>query len=267
MDHEAATTTDLDEGPAVVSVGEALRLSVFAVQFLTRLPTPHIEVRDGDLRRASALFPLVGLVVAGVGVAARAGLEPWWGAVVATIVAVGLEVAVTGAFHEDGLADVFDGVWGGWDPARRIEIMRDSRLGTYGTAALLGALGLRVALVAPLDLAWFVRATVLGHVVGRASIVVMVRLLPAASDQGHGAKVSQPLGWLGTSVALVTTGLVLLACLGTLAWVPVVAAVLPVAATRRLYRRRLGGLTGDCLGATVALVQLAVLAAVTLVAG
>ncbi|MFP5308335.1 MAG: adenosylcobinamide-GDP ribazoletransferase [Actinomycetes bacterium] len=258
-----------DGGPGrgdVVSLGEGARLLAFATGFLTRLPVPRTEVRDGDLRRASALFPFVGLLVAAVGVAAWAAVEPFWGAVVATVVAVGVEVAVTGAFHEDGLADVFDGVWGGWTPQRRIEIMRDSRLGTYGTAALVGALSLRVAMLVPLDLAWFARATVLGHVVGRASIPVMVRLLPAASDQGHGARVSEPLGWLGTSVAALTTAGTLVVCLGTLAWVPLVAAALPVAATRRLYRRRLDGLTGDCLGATVALVQLAVIAAVTLVA-
>lgn len=244
---------------------EALRLTAVAFQFLTRLPVPAIRVADGDLRRASAAFPLVGVGIAGIGIAVRAGSAPLWGLLVATIAATAAEVAATGAFHEDGLGDVVDGIWGGWDPAQRIEIMRDSRLGTYGLIGLVTVLGLRVALLAPLDLAWFARATLTGHVLGRASILVMVRLLPAASDQGHGAKVTQPVGPLGTAVAAGTTVVVCLVALGAWAWVPFAAALVPIAATRRLYRRRLGGLTGDCLGATNQLVHLAVLAAVALV--
>lgn len=229
---------------------EALRLFAVAVQFLTRLPVPAIRVDEGDLRRASMFFPFIGILVAGVGVGVRAGTEWALGASVATVLALTAMVAVTGAFHEDGLADSVDGIWGGWTPERRIEIMRDSRLGTYGAAALILSLALRYTLLAGFDLAGFAGLAFAGHVVGRAAGLAMAALLPAASDQGHGAQVAGPLGWGGAIVAAVTTLAVLVVVCGIWFWVPLVAAAVGVAAVRRLARRRLEGLTGDVLGAT-----------------
>jgi adenosylcobinamide-GDP ribazoletransferase len=178
-----------------------------------------------------------------------------------------VEVGVTGAFHEDGLADVFDGLWGGWTVEDRLRIMRDSRLGTYGTIALVTVLALRVTLLAGLDPSWFWRATLVGHVVGRASILVLIRLLPPADDGGSGAAVSEPVGVGGTVVASITVVAVCVVALGGFAWVPLAAALIPIALTVRLYRRRLGGIVGDALGATTQLVHLASLAAIALLPG
>ena len=258
--------TNSDE-PATISVWEPVRLAVVAGRFLTRLPLPEPTFRDGDLRRATGAFPLVGVAVAALGIAAYAVVEPLWGVVVAVVVATAVEVGATGAFHEDGLADVADGLWGGWTVADRLRIMRDSRLGTYGTVALVGVLALRVALLVGLDPAWFWRATLVGHVTGRASILVMVRLLPPADEGGSGAQVSDPTGPVGSVVALTTTAAVAVVALGAAAWVVVAAAVVPIVLTTVLYRRRLGGVTGDALGATNQLVHLAVLAAVALLPG
>lgn len=261
-------TTDADPSPpAPTTAWEPLRLFVVAVRFLTRLPLPEPTFHPGDLRRATGAFPLVGVLVAGAGIAAYAVVEPLWGAVVAVLVATAVEVGVTGAFHEDGLADVADGLWGGWTVEDRLRIMRDSRLGTYGTVALVGVLALRVALLAGLDPGWFWRATLVGHVLGRAAILVMIRLLPPADDGGSGAQVSEPTGAVGTAVAAVTSVAVLAAALGTAGWLPLVAAVPPIVLTTVLYRRRLGGITGDALGATNQLVHLAALAAVALLPG
>lgn len=229
---------------------ETLRLLAVAVQFLTRFPVPAIRVDDGDLRRASMFFPFVGVLVAGVGLAVRAGTEWALGASVATVLALTAMVAATGAFHEDGLADAVDGIWGGWTPERRIEIMRDSRIGTYGAAALILSLALRYTLLAGFDLIGFARLVFAGHVIGRAAGLAMAALLPAASDQGHGAKVAGPLGWGGAIVAAITTLAVLVVACGIWFWVPLAAAAVAVAAVRRLARRRLAGLTGDVLGAT-----------------
>lgn len=231
-------------------MSETLRLMGVAAQFLTRLPVPAIRVEEGDLRRASMFFPAIGLLVAATGIAVRAGTEWAWGAPVATVLAVTAMVAVTGAFHEDGLADTVDGVWGGWTPQQRVEIMRDSRIGTYGMVALVSSLALRFALLVSVDLADFARLTVAGHVTGRAAGVAMAALLPAATDQGHGAKVAGPLGWGGATVVAGTLLAVLLVVSGIWLWVPLCAVGLTLAALRRLVRRRLGGLTGDVLGAT-----------------
>ncbi len=246
---------------------EPVRLFVVATRFLTRLPLPEPTFREGDLRRATGAFPLVGVLVAAAGIAAYAVVEPFWGVTVAVVVATAVEIGVTGAFHEDGLADVADGLWGGWTVTDRLRIMRDSRLGTYGTVALVGVLALRVTLLAGLDPAWFWRATLVGHVLGRAAILVMIRLLPPADDGGSGAQVSEPTGPVGSAVAALTAAVALAATLGLDAWVPLAAAAVPIALTTVLYRRRLGGITGDALGATNQLVHVAVLAAVALLPG
>ena len=241
---------------------EALRILAVALQFLTRLPVPAIRVVDGDLRRATAVFPLVGLVVGGIALGAWAVVEPLLGAVPAAVVAVTVAVAVTGAFHEDGLADTFDGLWGGWDPVARVEIMRDSRVGTYGACALVLSLAGRVGLLAGLALPGAARALLVGHTVSRAAILVQIRLLPPISDRGSGAQVAEPLGPLGSTVAAITTlGVCVLA---TGWWTPAVlfGALLVTVAVRRAARRRIGGLTGDVLGATQQLVLLAVVATV-----
>lgn len=237
-----------------------------AVQFLTRIPVPDPGFHEEDLRRSTAAFPLVGALVGGVGALVATVVWPVVTPVVAALLLTAAEVAVTGAFHEDGLADTFDGLWGGWTVQRRIEIMRDSRLGTYGATALLLALGLRVAVLAGIGLerglAGVVVATLCGHVLGRAAILVVVRLLPPADTGGSGARVADPLGAFGLLVAGATTALVLGLALGTSAWVPLLVAVPVVAGAAATWRAKLGGVTGDTLGATEQLVHLATLVTV-----
>ena len=228
---------------------EPFRLFAVAVQFMTRFPVPAIRVEEGDLRRASMFFPLIGVLVAGAGIAVRAAAGWLWGPGVGTVAAVLAMVAVTGAFHEDGLADTADGVWGGWSPAQRLRIMRDSRLGTYGSVALFGVLALRLALLAPLPLDRFAATVLIGHVTGRSAGLALAALLPAARDQGHGAKATGLPPGAGVVVAAATLAAVLALCAGRWAWAPLLAAALGVLAVRRLARRRLNGLTGDVLGA------------------
>jgi adenosylcobinamide-GDP ribazoletransferase len=245
--------TDAPAGPLLLEPG---RLLLVAIRFLTRIPVPEPRFCDGDLRRATPLFGLVGAIVAGCGIATYLLASMLFDPVVAVLLATAVEVGVTGAFHEDGLADVADGIWGGWTKEDRLRIMRDSRLGTYGTVALVLVLALRVALLAGMDATTFWQATLAAHVLGRAAITVMIALLPPADTGGSGAAVSDPASRLGWLTVIGVTGVVLWVTFGAWAWVPVVAAALPIAATRRLYRRRLGGITGDALGATVMLVHL-----------
>jgi adenosylcobinamide-GDP ribazoletransferase len=268
------------------TVLEPLRLFVVALQLLTRLPLPEVKLGHDDLRRASALFPLVGAVVAGIGIGVRAAVEPLWGTGVATVAALAAMIAVTGAFHEDGLADTADGLWGGWDPARRLAIMRDSRIGTYGAVALIVVLGLRASLLLPLGLADFARAVACGHVLGRASVLLLARLLPAATASATeeqapeaarptsgeparprlGAAVAGPLSLRGGLAAAVVVALTALLATGVWAAVPLLAGLLTCLLCARLFRRRLGGITGDTLGAATQLVDLAAVAAITALA-
>lgn len=243
-------------------VREGARLALVATQFSTRLPLSAVEARAGDLRRASAAFPLLGLVLALVATVVRAVVDPWWGPTAATIVAVGVVVAVTGALHEDGLADTVDGLWGGDSPARRLEVMRDSRLGAYGVLALVGALGLRVALLAPLGVGGFARAVVCGHVLGRTAMLAAVHALPPAGGWSSEQMSGGP-GRAGLAVAGVTTAVA--AAVATELWALLVLAAAGAVAALVVWllRARLGGFTGDTLGAVAQVVDLAAVAAVS----
>lgn len=238
---------------------DGLRILAVAFGFLTRLPVPRVEVREGDLTRASTLFGLVGLVVATLGVGVRLLVGWVWDPVVGGVAGVLTVTLVTGAFHEDGLADSADGLWGGWEPAERLRIMRDSRLGTYGTVALLTVFALRFALLVPLALAPFAVALLCGHVLGRAAGPVLVHLLPAVSASSS-AQIAGQLGPAGRSVtALVVLVPVVLAA-GVLV-VPLTAVALTVIGLcAAVYRRRLGGINGDTIGATTVLVEVATIA-------
>ncbi|HEX6338348.1 MAG TPA: adenosylcobinamide-GDP ribazoletransferase [Jiangellaceae bacterium] len=238
-----------------------------AVGLLTRLPVlPRSGGESGGgLAGAVGYFPLVGLLIAAAGVGTWAILEPVLGPLVAALASVLATVVVTGAMHEDGLADVADGFWGGSTPQRRLEIMRDSRVGTFGVLAVTGDVLLRAALLASLDLANVVRVLVAGHVIGRAAPLVLVAWLPPARANGLGARMAKPRR-SGVVLATVTVVTAAVAVAGGWGAVPIVAAGAAVAAVGWIAHRRIGGYTGDVLGAGVLMVNLAVAAAVAALA-
>jgi adenosylcobinamide-GDP ribazoletransferase len=229
-----------------------------AVGFLTRLPAGRAG--GADLTGAAGFFPLVGAIVAAAGLGVWLAAEPLLGPLAAAAAAVLATVALTGAVHEDGLADTVDGLWGGATPQRRLEIMRDSRLGTYGAVALAGDLLLRTALLAPLEPAGVARVLLAGHVIGRAAPLVLAAWLPPARPDGQGARLRR-VGRGGALLAAATAAAAAVAAASW--WAPVVlgAAGLAVAALGRAARRRLGGVTGDVLGAGVQVAGLAAAAA------
>ena len=239
-----------------------------ALGFLTRIPVGRVESAEPSLTRIAAYFPLVGVVVAAVGFGA------WWvgtsllGSLAGAVLSVVAAVMVTGALHEDGLADTVDGLWGGATPSERLAIMRDSRLGTYGAVAVVADLLLRVALLAPYGTSdWFDVAGLLlaGHVVGRAAPVVLAATLPPARTDGQGARLAPPTR-RDLVIAVGTAVLAAVLAVGWWAPVPLLAAGLTMAAVRQAARRRLGGGTGDVYGAAVALTNLAVAAVVVALA-
>jgi adenosylcobinamide-GDP ribazoletransferase len=229
-----------------------------AIQFLTRIPVPGLRYADGDLRRALGAFPLVGLLVAGVGVAIRVALGAILPPAPATVAAVAAMVAVTGALHEDGLADAADGLGGGHTPQERLAIMRDSRIGTYGAVALILVLGMEIALLAPLSTSGFARAVAAGAVAGRASSLPLLRWIAPAPDS------SASLAGRPSIASLAVGGLTLLATLAvTFRWeapIPLVVAALIALVCAAVVVRLLGGVNGDVLGATNRLVDVAVIA-------
>lgn len=231
---------------------------VGAVQFLTRIPVRTTAAVEHH--RVLPWFPVVGIVLGGVvGLVAAVASElasPLVGAALA--VAAGL--LLTGAFHEDGLADIADAFGGGWTVERRLEILKDSRHGTYGVAALCTSIVVRVAAAAsivggPAVIASFVAA----HTLGRSAAVVAMTCAPPATESGLGVSAAASIRRLPTSVGLVAGVAVVAAVSGW--WVaPFLAtAAIGIAATVVLAVRKIGGLAGDVLGAVEQVVECSVL--------
>ncbi len=232
-----------------------------ALALLTRLPVPRLPENVFARQADSAwAFPVVGLVVGllacAVGwVSMALGLP----ALVAAVLVTATLVISTGAMHEDGLADTADGLWGGFTRERRLEIMKDSHIGAYGVLTLIFTQLMRVALIAALLTAGDYGAFLTACIVSRTFMPVLMSTLPNARNSGLSHSVGGPRG---TTVA---AGLVLAVFCGALlmgfaATLPVLIAALVVAVLARVAKTKIGGQTGDILGATQQLAELAFLA-------
>jgi adenosylcobinamide-GDP ribazoletransferase len=223
-----------------------------SVLFLTRLRYgPAEPVGGAAIARAAWAFPIVGVVVGCVGavvyaLAWRAGL-PSWPAAALTIAAT---MAVTGALHEDGLADTTDGFGGGGTRERKLDIMRDSRIGVYGVCALTLSILLRVSALASLGApALVVPALIAAHGTARAVVPAFMFFLPPARSDGLSAGAGQPPGE-SVAAAVLLGLLILVLCLGL--W-PGLAALILLAIVAAflgwLSVSQIDGQTGDVLGA------------------
>lgn len=249
-----------------------LRLFFIALQFLTRLPTPHwVGWEPIWLNQAARYFALVGALVGAFGAALALAALQLWPPVVAAALAVAGTLWLTAALHEDGLADTCDALLGSAGRAQALAIMKDSRIGSYGAAALCSSLLLRVLLLAALlarQPLLAAAACVAAHCAGRAAAVTLMALLPYAGDEAQ-AK-ARPLvrapaltgaAWAlaGGTAALALAGL----AAPTLhhAAGAALGLLLLLGVLRAWLRRRLGGWTGDTLGAAEQLGEIVVLLA------
>ncbi len=236
-----------------------------AVRFLTRLPTPQTTsssaVAARDLAHAVRYFPLVGAVIGLMTACVCLVADHWLSGLVAVVIALVFEAVLTGGFHEDAVADTCDALGGGWTRDDILRIMKDSRIGSYGALGLFLALMLRIATLAELlgqfSSVGFVVAVVASAVFGRWLILVVMWSLPPvtsptaraslAKDAAHerpGLNLLVGSAWMlpltaGWWLVHPWNGLVLLAIsmVGVTIWI-------------RYLQRVLGGVTGDCLGAT-----------------
>lgn len=261
-----------------------LRLFFIALQFFTRVPVPAwVGFDPAWLQACVRHFPLVGACVGVAGALALAAASLCWPPLVAVLLSMAFTVWMTGGFHEDGWADTCDGLGGAVSRERALAIMKDSRLGSYGVLGLALMLGLKAAvlssLLAPVLgelneaqsshvhqvlLGWTVMALVWSHASSRLAPVLLIRALPYAGDAEH-AK-AKPLamgvsrgGLLGAVLAWATVSLALVAWVDHVGWpVPTLwhamgwatlAVLVGTWWVGRWLRRRLGGYTGDTLGA------------------
>ncbi|MFT3973857.1 MAG: adenosylcobinamide-GDP ribazoletransferase [Amaricoccus sp.] len=229
-------------------------------QFLTRVPLPvAVRFTPGRMAASQAWLPAIGLAIGAIGaavLAAAAALLPIGPAVLLSMAAT---VALTGAFHEDGLADTCDGIGGGPDRAHRLAIMRDSRLGTYGAVGLGLVLALKATTLAGLA-GLAPAALVAGHGASRASAMLVVMTSAYVRETGTGRFTARGLGRRGpllVGAATLAAAMILLATAGPGGAAAGLAGLaLGHVLARGLFERQLGGYTGDCLGATQQLSEL-----------
>ena len=267
---------------------ELVREFLLAVQFFTRVPivgrlAGWVGFSPALLRASAGHFPGVGLLVGGVAATAYAAVnamlpDTHFTPLVAAVLSTVVSVLLTGGFHEDGLADVADGLGGSYDRTRALDIMKDSRVGAFGAMALVLALLAKVALLAllgsvegvptgwdeaPLSTWYVCAALVAGHTVSRALPLLLIAWLPHVGDTA--ASKSKPLAdqitarsllvafiWLFMALALVLSVLdamnLIVACS---------FAMLALLWMGRWFKRRLQGFTGDCLGAAQQVCEIA----------
>nr|WP_241264454.1 adenosylcobinamide-GDP ribazoletransferase [Marinobacter daepoensis] len=234
-----------------------------AIGFLTRIPMlARIDYSQRLMNQSSVYFPLVGLML-GALYAATYSAALWIASpIVALVLVTILHLFVTGAFHEDGLADSVDALGGGYSVEKRLEIMKDSRIGTYGTVALVMALMLKVALLADARFVWL--ALLVAPAVSRLTPLLLMASLPYVTDPDKSKSKPVADGFSLTRL-LAATGFVLLLTATLTAWqillVPAAftAVVLVALLWGRYLHRQLGGYTGDALGASVVFSELVLL--------
>ena len=230
-----------------------------ALGLLTRIPLPRAAWQAGSTPQAAWAWPLAGLVL-GLAAALSAGLALALGLAVplAALLALAVSTVLSGGLHEDGLADCADGFWGGHDRARRLEIMKDSRIGSYGVLALVVVLALRwqamVLILAAGDWPLLIAAAVLS----RAPMAGISAALPNARGNGLSQLVGRPNAITALYAALLALVLAL-ACAGISALGMAICAALAALATAQLARAKIGGQTGDVLGASQQLAEAAAL--------
>lgn len=255
-------------------MGTCVGALVAAIQFMTRIPISSSLPTTEMLRRSPLFFPLVGLGIGGftAGVLGLAGLV--WPAWIAVLLALAAELRLTGALHEDGLADFCDAFGGGWSEDQILSILKDSRIGTYGTLGLGLGVALRATCLVVVvtrfgqqDWSYWAAALVASAAVGRWMIVLaMVLVPPMAQRRSLTRDVGRQMSWSGF----------LLSGLGALPGIVWFSYLMPTQAflaggltavamliLLRLILRKLGGVTGDCLGCIGYVSQLLLLLAAT----
>jgi len=240
-----------------------------AFTFLTRLPLGPFALHDpADLPRSAAYFPVVGLVVGLLGAAAYAVGARFWTPVLGAVLSTITTVLATGAFHEDALADALDGFGGGWSRDQILTIMKDSRVGSYALIGTVLAVAAKLAALTAIadtsDNVGVMRALVAGHVLGRWSGTLLIRMLPYVRPTNDSVRPSagQPfVASISNRRLAYATMIAVLLVVTALVWQSVSAIIVAATVTllaARYFAERLGGVTGDALGAANQIVEVCV---------
>ena len=244
-----------DKGPLV-----ALSDVRAAIGLLTRLPV-RVDSERATARGAAAAwaYPIAGLVVSliaviGMTIISAIGLP----AGVAALIGVATSTIITGAMHEDGLADTADGLWGGWDPVHRLKIMKDTYIGTYGVIAIVLSLLLRWLLLTELVHLGAGAVVIAAAMLSRAAMVGVMTWLPNARDSGLSRAVGRP----ARRIVLIAAGIAIVGAVGFIGIDGIcatIAVVVMAVGCGVIAKAKIGGQTGDILGTVQQMTEISVL--------
>ena len=229
-----------------------------ALRFFTRLPVPAWVGHSSEaLASSTRYFPAVGLVVGGIAALVFFLVSTVLPLTLAVLASMAGTLYITGAFHEDGWCDTIDGLGGSWEKERVLAIMKDSRIGSYGAAALVLLLLAKFCALIEMKPSLIAAARVGGHAVSRLGATLVMTSLDYVRDEGKAKPMSAKISRAALGFALLT-GLLPLALLP---WSQIVGGVVLAGVATLwlacLFKRRIGGYTGDCLGATQQLAEVA----------
>lgn len=235
-----------------------------AIQFLTRVPVPTPSYRADSFARSVKFFPVVGLLVGASAALVHLLLVPHFRRIVVACIVLAFLVLMTGLIHEDGLADAADGFGGGWNREKVLLIMRDSRVGNYGAAALTLSFLSRIHLLSSLPLALVPQYLIATRVLGQwTTLPLSFYLSPARAKSedgldGQGARIAR-ITSLGSLIAgTVFSFAVVIALLRARASFAIGVAIVVTLVSGLYFQRRIGGVTGDCFGAANQIAEVAV---------
>jgi adenosylcobinamide-GDP ribazoletransferase len=241
-----------------MSVRSELETFLGALRFFTRLPVPGQLGQDGvALEKAIRYYPVVGMIIGAVAAVAFALTSCFWPKTLAVLAAMVAAIYVTGAIHEDGWSDMVDGFGGGWTKERILDIMRDSCVGSFGATALVVMLLARFFALVEIDLRLVPIALIAGHALSRLCATCVLSALDYARSDGKAKAFSNRLGRGELLLATVTGLLPLLLFSPQQALLGLLLAVLSTLWLARMFKRQIGGYTGDCIGAVQQLAEVA----------
>ena len=244
---------------------------LLALGFFTRIPLPNFaDFQESDLNHSAKYFPLIGIIVGLVGAGSYAICAQFLPQNLAVLISMAATIYLTGAFHEDGLADSADGLGGGWQREQILTIMQDSRLGTYGAVVLFLVLFAKFQLLSSLNSYYVAFALIAGHALSRLAAVYVMASLSYTKPEGKAKPLATQVSLLDLSVATVfgllpfcvIVGLLLannhaLAITIKLVLMTLIPVLLSWLWWRHKVYKWLGGYTGDILGAMQQITELA----------
>lgn len=240
-----------------------LRYFWTSVMFYTRLPCPNLpDYQSSDLNKASRYFPLIGYIVGGLSALTFLVSATLWTIEIAVLASLLIGVLITGAFHEDGLADACDGFGGGWSKTKILDIMKDSRIGTYGSVALIFLFALKFWVLHSLfsqtilleQNALVVLLFITYHALARLTAISISFVIPYSREDASSKSkpISQASSWKEVTGAFLFGLLPLLGLVFLVDW-KVLLVLLPLLGVfwyaKNYFLKWLDGYTGDCLGA------------------